>query len=235
MVAGAPQKGDEDMPKFPKDKAAKLALYTAIKNGITANPAEFPSGAGQPFDLVPYNAQLTSTNTAISNRQNEEGQFRLAVTSENDEIADMDFLARKYIDLAMATHGANSPKMTLIGWAPTDAPDSNIPGQPRNLEAITQLPTSCFLDWKAPAPGGAVGGGIGVPGAPPGSVSAYKVLARKRTLGGQQTQDWTLTATVIESEVTLTNLERGVEYDFEVVATNPTGDSIPSNVVTVVL
>ena len=52
---------------------------------------------------------------------------------------------------------------------------------------------------------------------------------------GQQTQDWTLTATVIESDVTLTNLERGVEYDFQVVATKPTGDSNPSKVVTVVL
>jgi len=36
-----------------------------------------------------------------------------------------------------------------------------------------------------------------------------------------------------DTKPTLTNLERGVEYDFEVVATNPTGDCLPSNAVTV--
>ncbi len=226
------------MPRYPRDKSAKLALYKAVKAGITANPGDYPSGVGDPFDLTALNAQLTTLNTAVSDRQTKEGTFRVAVTVENDEFDDTDGIVRKLLDLAMATHGPDSPKLTLIGWAPTAPPTSNIPGQPRNLEAIVQGPGSVFLDWKAPAPGGATGGGLGgggEEGSPPGAVSAYKVLARKRTLGGQQTQDWTLTATVIESEVTLTNLERGVEYDFEVVATNPTGDSLPSNVVTVVL
>lgn len=225
------------MPRYPRDKSAKLALYNAVKAGITANPADYPSGVGDPFDLTALNAQLPVLDTAISDRQTKEGSFRVAVTVENDEFDDTDTIIRQLIDLAMATHGPDSPKLTLIGWAPTAPPTSNIPGQPRNLEAVVQGPGTVFLDWKAPAPGGGVGGGIGGEGgeAPPGAVSAYKVLARKRTLQGQQTQDWTLTATVIESEVTLTNLERGVEYDFEVVATNPTGDSLPSNIVTVVL
>lgn len=226
------------MPRYPRDKSAKRALYNAVRAGIIANPADYPSGAGQPFNLTALNAQLAVLDTAISDRQTKEGAFRVAVAVENDEFDDTDVIIRKLIDLAMATHGPNSPKLTKIGWGPIDAPTSNIPGQPRNLEAVLQGPGTVFLDWKAPAPGGSTGGGwggSGEPAEPPGAVSAYKVLARKRTLGGQQTQDWTLTATVIPSRVTLTNLDRGVEYDFQVVATNPTGDSIPSNVVTVVL
>ena len=42
-------------------------------------------------------------------------------------------------------------------------------------------------------------------------------------------------ATSIESEINLTDLERGVEFDFRVTAMNAAGASIPSNIVTVVL
>ncbi len=111
-------------------------------------------------------------------------------------------------------------------------------GSAQVRKAIVQGPGTRFLDWKAPAPGGGVGGGIGGEGgeAPPGAVAFYKVQRRKRTLQGQQTEDWGVwQVTTTDTEITLLDLERGVEHDFEVVATNPTGDSLPSNVVTVVL
>jgi len=213
------------MPKFPKRKPDKDALYNAIVAGVTANPIDYPSGPGQPFALATFNGLITTKNTAKSTRQNEEGQFRVAVTAENSAYDGTDDEARRFLDLAIATHGVNSPKLVLIGWAPIDLPDSFVPGQPRNLEAVVQGPGDCFLDWKNPLPGGGFG-----------EVDFYRIERRKRTLQGQQTEDWgawQLTAT--ESEIGLVGLDRGVEYDFRVIAVNSAGDSAPSNVVTVVL
>ena len=226
------------MPQYPDRKAEKDALYSAIVAGVTANPALYPSGAGDPFELTAFNGFITTKTTAKNTRQQEEGQFRAAVAGETGAYGDCDDEARRFINLAIATHGVDSPNLTLIGWGPRAAPNANIPGQPRNLEAIVQGPGTCFLDWKAPAPAGATGGGIGGEGgeAPPGQVSYYKVQRRIRTLQGQQTEDWGVwQVTTTDTEINLTGLDRGVEYDFRILASNATGDSIPSNVVTVVL
>lgn len=227
------------MPQYPKRKSDKDALYSATVAGITANPALYPSGVGDPFELTAFNALIATKNTAKNTRQNEEGQFRAAVVAEEAGYDGCDDEERRLLNLAIATHGVNSANLVHIGWAPRDAPTSNIPGQPRNLEAIVQGPGDCFLDWKAPAPGGSAGGGIGgggEPTEPPGAVGFYKVQRRKRTLQGQQTEDWGVwQVTTTDSEIVLTGLERGVEHDFRILASNATGDSIPSNVVTVVL
>jgi hypothetical protein len=72
--------------------------------------------------------------------------------------------------------------------------------------------------------------------APPGQVSFYKVQRRIRTLQGQQTEDWgAWQATTTDTEINLSSLTRGVEYDFRILASNASGDSTASNVVTVVL
>lgn len=223
------------MPKYPDRKADKNALYSAIVAGVTANAAQYPSGPGQPFALGNFNGFITAKNTAVSTRQQEEGQFRVAVESETAAYEDCDEEARRLLNLAIATHGVDSPNLTLIGWGPRAAAQSNIPGQPRNLEAIVQGPGSLFLDWKAPAPGGSVGGG-GEEGSAPGAVGYYRVERRKRTLAGAQMEDWgAWQATTTDSEINLPGLDRGVEYDFRILAVNSTGASIPSNVVTVVL
>lgn len=226
------------MPQYPDRKADKNTLYGAIVAGITANPLLYPSGPGQPFALAALNGFITAKNTAVNTRQQEEGQFRAAVAAETGAFGDCDDEARRLLNLAIATHGVDSANLVLIGWGPRATPNANIPGQPRNLEAIVQGPGDCFLDWKAPAPGGGVGGGVGGEGgeAPPGAVGFYKVQRRKRTLQGQQTEDWGVwQVTTTDSEISLTGLERGVEHDFRILASNATGDSLPSNVVTVVL
>ncbi|MCZ7580875.1 MAG: fibronectin type III domain-containing protein [Fimbriimonadaceae bacterium] len=226
------------MPKYPTRRAEKDALYNATVAGIAANPALYPSGPGQPFATGTLSGLITTKNTAVNTQQQEEGQFRAATAAANGAYDDCDDEERRLLNLAIATHGADSPHLLLIGSGPRSAPQSNIPGQARNLEAIVQGPGDCFLDWKAPAPGGGVGGGVGGEGgeAPPGAVAFYKVQRRKRTLQGQQTEDWgAWQATTTDTEITLLGLERGVEYDFRVVASNSTGDALPSNVVTVVL
>jgi hypothetical protein len=88
---------------------------------------------------------------------------------------------------------------------------------------MIQGPGWVFLDWKAPAPGG-------------GAVAFYRIERRVRSIPGVPQEDWGVwLATSIESEINLTDLERGVEFDFRVTAMNAAGASVSSNIVTVVL
>lgn len=213
------------MPQFPDRKADKDALYSAILTGIAANPVDYPNGLGQPFNTTTLTTLNNTKNTAKTTRQTEEGQFRVAVTAENAAYTNEDTEARRIINLAIATHGVNSPKLVLIGWGPIDAADSQVAGQPRQLEAVVQGPGDVFLDWKNPLPGGGFG-----------EVSFYRVERRQRTLVGAQTEDWgAWQATTTVTEMGLSGLTRGVEFDFRVVAVNSAGDSVPSNIVTAVL
>jgi hypothetical protein len=62
-----------------------------------------------------------------------------------------------------------------------------------------------------------------------GGVGFYRIERRVRTLEGQQTEDWgAWQATTTDTQISLTGLERGVEHDFRILATNATGDSLPS-------
>ncbi|MEX2243903.1 MAG: fibronectin type III domain-containing protein [Fimbriimonadaceae bacterium] len=213
------------MAKYPTRKADKENLYDDMVAGIAANPTEYPSGLGEPFDTGVLVGLITAKNNASNTRQADESQFRLSVEAEGDTFDAVDEEARRLLNLAIATHGVKSNNLTLIGWGPTGTGTSNLPGQPRTLEAQSQLPSSCFLDWKAPAPAAGAG-----------RVGFYRVERRVRTLAGAQTEDWgAWQLTPIESEITVTGLERGVEYDFRVIAVNAAGDSVPSNTVTLVL
>lgn len=218
------------MPQYPKRKADKNSLYSAIVAGVTANPALYPSGVGDPFELAALNGFIAAKNTAVNTRQQEEGQFRASVVAEEGTFENCDDETRRLINLAIAIHGVDSPNLVLIGWGPRAAAQSNVPGQARNLEAVVQGPGNLFLDWKAPSPF------AGGEGAPPGAVGFYRIERRKRTLAGQQTEDWGVwQLTTTDSEISINNLERGVEYDFRVSAVSAAGAGLASNVVTVVL
>ena len=218
------------MPKYPTRRAEKDELYDATVAGITASPALFPSGPGQPFDVATLNARIAAKNAAVNAQQQAEGQSRAATAAANGAYDDCDDEERRLLNQAIATHGLHSQNLLLIGSGPRSPRKSHVPGQARNLEALGQGPGDCFLDWKAPAPGAGVGS------APAGKVAFYKIQRRTRTLAGQQTEDWgAWQETTTDTEINLTGLDRGVEYDFRVVSSNATGDAIPSNVVTVVL
>ncbi|MBN1867727.1 substrate-binding domain-containing protein, partial [Candidatus Sumerlaeota bacterium] len=71
----------------------------------------------------------------------------------------------------------------------------------RSLEAPREGEGWVFLDWKEPVDGGAV--------------AAYKIQRRLRPDG-----PWSDAGMAIESEITLTNQERGKEWEYRVLAVN---------------
>lgn len=222
------------MAKYPTRRTEKDALYAQIVAGVTAHPADFPSGPGQPFALATLNTRITAKNTAVSAQADAQALAEVATDTANASYDSCDDEAIRLIDLAIATHGKGSSKLSFIGYGPIAPPSSNVPGPPRFLEAVIQGPGNVFLDWKGPSLVAGVGGGGEEPAF--GKVSFYKVLRRKRTIPGVPVEDWgAWQATTVPSELMLTGLDRGVEYDFQVIAVNAAGESVPSNVVTVVL
>ena len=64
-------------------------------------------------------------------------------------------------------------------------------------------------------------------------VSHYRVERRSRKLAGEQIDDWgAWQVSSTDTNTLVKGLERGVEYDFRVVAINAGGASVPSKVVT---
>ncbi len=92
------------------------------------------------------------------------------------------------------------------------------PGQPQpcTLEVPRRGEGWISLDWKAPSDGG--------------RVAAFKVNRRQRPSG-----TWTDAGMAIESEITLSDQERGRELEYRIIPVNKAGEGEPSNTVMAVL
>jgi len=108
-------------------------------------------------------------------------------------------------------------KVKLIGWGRRKAETSlEARGQARTPEATCQGEGWIFLDWEAPTDGG--------------KIAAYKIQHRERPSG-----PWTDVGLAIESEITLSEQERGKEWEYRTIAVNKAGEGQPSNTVMAVL
>ena len=140
-----------------------------------------------------------------------------ATADKDDALEGLVEAMKSDIRYAENTVDFDDDKLKLIGWAGRKAATAlTPPGQSRLLESPKQGEGWVFLDWKAPADGGAV--------------SAYRVLRRERPEG-----PWEEVATAVITEATLVDQPRGKEFEYRVVAVNKSGDGEPSNTVMVVL
>jgi len=67
-----------------------------------------------------------------------------------------------------------------------------------------------FLEWDAPPDGGAV--------------ASYKIERRQCPSG-----DWGIVAMAMETYIKLDNQERGIDFEYRVIAVNEAGEGAPSN------
>ncbi len=202
------------MARFPRTEAQIKALAQSMATGLTANPADFPAPPVDPVDLQALlDSLITLTDDQVA-------AMAAAEQATETKAAGLEELVTAMkADLRYAEDAVNydDAKLTAIGWGGRAAATAlEVPGQPRSLEAPSQGEGWVFLDWKKPADGGAV--------------AAYKIERRERT-----TSDWTLVSMAVESEATLNNQDRGKDWEYRVIASNKTGESIPSNTVAVVL
>jgi hypothetical protein len=200
--------------RFPKQEPLIAALANDIATGLTNNPEEFPSPPVSPDELrtalTEYLAKREAAMEAAAAA--EEG------TAAKDEVLDnLTDLMKANLRYAENTTRCDSGKLKRIGWGGRSERTSlEVPGEPRTLEILGTGEGWVLLDWKEPSDGG--------------RVAAYKVQRRRRSDGA-----WRDVGIAVESEVILSDQERGTEMDYRVLAVNKAGESTPSPSVTVLL
>jgi len=202
------------MARFPLKEAEILALANDMAAGLAANAATFPAPPVAPADLqTAMGAYITARDAAVAATAAAEQ----ATAAKNEALQALTDDMKADLRYAETTVNYDDDQLKLIGWGGRAAKTSlEAPGQTRSLEAPREGEGWVFLDWKEPVDGGAV--------------AAYKIQRRLRPDG-----PWSDAGMAIDSEITLTNQERGKEWEYRVLAVNKAGEGEPSNTVMAVL
>ena len=202
------------MGRFPSREAEVAALASEIVFGLRENVDDFPS---PPVGADELQAILEAYRTAHEVTVRTQGAAAEA-THDKDEVLEQLTDAMRGV-LRYAEHAVKSDdaKLKSIGWQGRKDPSEILPpGPPRALEVKREGRGWVFLDWKAPASGH--------------SATAYRVVTRPC---GET--EWKEVVLCFESMTVLTDQPSGVELEYQVLAINKAGVSIPSNLVTAIL
>jgi hypothetical protein len=210
------------MATFPTRRNDLLALAIKIVEGVTANRSVYPAAS---FDTASLTGAISSAQTSTTSRQQKESALSVATEEERDAYDALSELVRSHLNRAEDSHKSAPENLTLIGWERQAVPTRRVPSSPRSLEAQPHGAGSVFLDWKAP-----------LDNRGSGRAAFFRVERQVRTLDGKTTEAWGVwSGSAVASELLLTGQPRGVELDFRIIAVNATGDSLPSNTLTVTL
>lgn len=202
------------MARFPKSEAEIMALAQVMGTGLAVNDAIYPD---PPVTMVNFGSAIMAYSTARNAAVAAQAAAELAIAAKDEALQALTDAMKSELRYAENTVNYDDDKLKLIGWGGrADKTSLQTPGQARTLEAPREGDGWIYLDWKEPVDGGAV--------------AAYKVQRRLRPDGA-----WLDVGMAVESEITLTNQERGKEWEYRVLAVNKTGESIASNTVMAVL
>ena len=202
------------MAQFPRREADIAALADKMARGLARHTEVFPAPPVEPdtleASLAEYAAARAKAITVAAAAEQ--------ATGEKGEALER-LVGQMKVDLryAEAVTDADSDKLRLIGWG-ARRPRRRLepPGQAARLEILHEGPGWIALDWDAPPEGG--------------KVAAYKVQRSRRGEGR-----WENAGMAVETAITLKDQERGVEWEYRVIAFNRAGQGRDSNVVTAVL
>lgn len=201
---------------FPTRELEVVRLAQDVSIGLAANSAAFPAPPAGPEQIdgaiAKYNAEREAAIAASANAVQ-------GTASKNDALNELTRLLKADIRYAESMTRGDPSKLQLIGWGPPRSRRPNdlaIPGQVITLEIRQEGMSWVSLGWKEPFDGG--------------PVSAYRIQRRRRDGG-----DWLDVGTSVETAVTLSDQDTGVELEYRVIGVNKAGEGPASNIVRVVL
>ena len=202
------------MARFPTREADIAAMAGTMVHGLAENGADFPD---TPVSVETLQEALTRYTRAKETAASAEATAAVAFDEKQDAIQDLTDRMKSVVRYAEIAVRQDESKLKALGWSARRDPVSlQPPGEPRTLEVKREGKGWVYLDWKAPAEGG--------------SVSAYRVLTR--TAGSIE---WKEVVLSFESMAVLTDQPLGVDLEFQVIAINKAGKSLPSNLTVVSL
>jgi hypothetical protein len=202
------------MAQFPRREADIAVLADRMVRGMSHHTDLFPAPPVAPDDLK---NSLAGYAEALHKARAATAAAEQATNEKRDALKRLVAHMKSNLRYAENVTDSNGDKLMLIGWG-ARRPKTPLqpPGQPANLRILHEGPGWIALDWEAPPEGG--------------KVAAYKV--RRSRVGKDQ---WSNAGVAVETAITLKDQDRGVEWEYLVVAVNRSGQSRESNTVTAVL
>lgn len=202
------------MARFPSRENDVAALAIAVIDGFGNNTEVFPAPPIPPEELTSALQAYRDTREAAARASGAAKDAYDAKDAALEELTDAIKTDLKYAEVAA---NGEEGKLNLIGWGARSSRRSlEAPGQVLSLEVVRSGKGWIFLDWKRPMDGG--------------EVAAYKVQCTRPEDGV-----WKNVGTAVETELLVSDQERGQDLLFRVVAINKAGQGDPSNSVRVVL
>jgi len=203
------------MPHFPNSDSELIALTQKLIAGLQEN-SDFPSPPVSSSDLRNSLDAFIGQCDAQASTQAAAEQATAAKNIGREQLATEVKADLHYAEYAV---DGDDAKLTRLGWG-ARSPHTPIsaPGQPFKFQIARSGFGEAKATWKRPSEGG----------------PAACYLIKMRVSGGDG-GSWVSAGTFVGVEAELTNLERGKELEFHIIALNRAGESLPSNSVTVVL
>lgn len=202
------------MAQFPRDEVGIIDLGRKFVGGLNAGAMNF---ASLPISKSEFEIMMAEYNSLMAEIKKMEAQLSQKIAGKNKVLGKITSgLKRNFHFLESITNGSDT-ELQKYGWGGRRKRQKiTPPEQPRYLEVIEQGPEHLVLDWKVPAGGG--------------KVRLYKIYRR---LGGES--DWQEINGAMQTKIKLLGQPRKVNLEFYVTAINNAGESLPSDIVKVVL
>ena len=205
------------MAEFPQRENDIIALAQAIVRGLRNSPDLLPAPVVSPDELEAVSeefrqAALTAAETRTA--------AKAATKRKREVLQRLKRAMRRVLRHAESATAWDGKKLKLIGWG-ARRPGKRLqpPGQVTHLRIFEEGRDWIALDWNPPSKETGTG-----------RVRAYRV---ERTRSGKN--EWAPEGLAIEPSIMLKNQERGVEWQYRVIAVNREGEGMESNVETAVL
>ena len=202
------------MARFPTREAAVKALAQNMATGLDGNGAVYPM---PPVTAAALQAELDDLIAQCDAVVAARAAAELATANKAASLAKLTDSMKFVLRYAEEAVDYDDAQLSLLGWGAKAAPKAlTPPGQVGTLAILEQGEGWVKLAWKKPADGG--------------TVASYKVERRERPSG-----TWTLIALAMETGTTLTQQERGKDWEYRIIAVNKAGEGMASNTVAAVV